>query len=297
LSGLVEIGDTSDTIQALYGFGLLDANVGLSGQFSTNIYNGNFASSNYHGMLISLRRQFSQGLQFDFNYTWSHSIDNQSSVTNTVAGGLICDLRNLRVCRGNSDFDVRHVINSNWIYELPFGRGRAYGRDIPTWLDHIIGGWEVNGIFAWRTGFAFGSTTGSFPVGFNFNSPGVLTGPISALKGDIHSVGSGSTSTIQFFKDPTAALGALRNPTHGEIGNRNILRGPGFWNVDLAVLKNFRMPWSETHRLQFRWESFNAFNHVNFNEPGANINAGTFGNITGERSTPREMQFALRYDF
>jgi hypothetical protein len=294
---LVEIGDTSDTIQALYGSGLLDANVGLSGQFSTNIYNGNFASSNYHGMLISLRRQFSQGLQFDFNYTLSHSIDNQSSVTNTVSGGLICDLRNLRVCRGNSDFDVRHIINSNWIYELPFGRGRAYGRDIPTWLDHIIGGWEVNGIFTWRTGFAFGSTTGSFPVGFNFNSPGVLTGPISALKGDIHSVGSGSSSTIQFFKDPTAALGALRNPTHGEIGNRNILRGPGFWNVDLAVLKNFRMPWSETHRLQFRWESFNAFNHVNFNLPGANINAGTFGNITSEISTPREMQFALRYDF
>ncbi len=297
LGSLVEIGDTSDTIQALYGAGLLDANVGLSGQFSTNIYNGNFASSTYQGMLVSLRRQFSQGLQFDLNYTWSHSIDNQSSVTNTVAGGLICDLRNLRVCRGNSDFDVRHIINSNWIYELPFGRGRAIGRSAPTWLDQFIGGWEVAGIYTWRTGFAFRTTTGSFPVGFNFNSPGVLIGPSSALKGNIHSVGSGSTSTIQFFADPTTTLAAFRNPTHGEIGNRNNLSGPGFWNVDLGVLKRFRMPWSESHRLTFRWEAFNAFNHVSFLEPNANINSSQFGNITGERSSPREMQFALRYDF
>ncbi|MGH9860628.1 MAG: hypothetical protein ACRD5F_11450, partial [Candidatus Acidiferrales bacterium] len=155
----------------------------------------------------------------------------------------------------------------------------------------------VSGISTWRTGFAFRTTTGSFPVGFNFNSPGVLIGPSSALNSNIHSVGSGSTSTIQFFADPITTLAAFRNPTHGEIGNRNNLFGPGFWNVDLGVLKRFRMPWSETHRLTFRWESFNAFNHVSFLEPNANINSSQFGNITGERSSPREMQFALRYDF
>jgi len=214
-----------------------------------------------------------------------------------VVGGLVCDLRNLRVCRGNSDFDAAHIINVNWIYDLPIGRGQYIGRDTPTWLNYVIGGWEVSGIYSWRTGFAFSTTTGSFPVGFNFNSPAAVIGARSALEGSIHTVGTGSSSTLQFFRDPTAALGALRNPNNGEIGNRNNLRGPRFSNVDLAVLKNFKMPWSEKHRLQFRWEMFNAFNHPSFNEPNANFNSGSFGVISGERSSPREMQFALRYDF
>jgi len=294
---LVEIGDTSDTVQAMFGNGLLLANVGLSGQFSTNIYNGSFASSSYNGLLVTLRKRYSQNLQFDLNYTYSHSIDNQSSVVNTVAGGLICDLRNLRVCRGNSDFDAAHIINANWIYDLPIGRGQFIGRDIPTWLNHVIGGWEVSGIYSWRTGFAFSTTTGSFPVGFNFNSPAAVMGARSALEGSIHTVGTGSSSTLQFFRDPTAALGALRNPNNGEIGSRNNLRGPRFSNVDVGVLKNFKMPWSEKHRLQFRWEMYNAFNHPSFLEPNANFNSGSFGQISGERSSPREMQFALRYDF
>lgn len=290
---LVQIGDTSDTLQALYGNNLLAPNVGLSGQFSTNIYNGNFAASNYNGLLVSLRKRFSRGLQFDLNYTLSHAIDNNSSVTNTVAGGLVCDLTNRRVCRGNADFDVRHIINSNWVYELPVGQGKAIGGNLPGWLDHIIGGWEVSGIYTWRTGFAFSTSTGSFPVGFNFNSPAVLTGSRSLGDGNIHNEGS----NLQFFRNATALLGALSNPANGQIGNRNVLHGPHFWNVDLAVLKNFKMPWSEKHRLQFRWESFNAFNHPSFAEPSTNINGTNFGVISSERSSPREMQFALRYDF
>lgn len=292
---LVEIGDTSDTIQALYGSGLLFPNVGLSGQFSTNIYNGSFASSSYNGLLLSLRKRYSHNLQFDLNYTYSHSIDNQSSVVNTVAGGLICDLRNLRVCRGNSDFDATHIINFNGIYDLPFGRGQLLANRAPGWLNHIIGGWEVGGIYSWRTGFAFSTTTGAFPVGFNFNSPAVLTGPSSALEVNTHP--EGTSGNIQLFRDPAAALAAMRNPLNGQIGNRNNLRGPRFSNIDLAILKNFKMPWSESHRLQLRAEMYNTFNHASFNLPNANINSGSFGEISSEASSPREMQFALRYDF
>jgi hypothetical protein len=300
---LVEIGDTSDSIQALFGSGLLFPNVGLSGQFSTNIYNGSFASSSYNGLLMTLRKRYSHNLQFDLNYTYGHSIDNQSSVVNTVAGGLICDLRNLRVCRGNSDFDATHIINFNGIYDLPIGRGQLLAKNAPSWLNHIIGGWELAGIYTWRTGFAFGTTTSAFPVGFNFDSPAVLSGSKSALSVDIHP--EGTSGNIQLFKDPAAALAAFRNPLHGEIGNRNNLRGPHYSNVDLAILKNFKMPWSETHRLQLRMEMFNTFNHPSFNIPvtspsassRVNINAGSFGQISSEASLPREIQFALRYDF
>jgi hypothetical protein len=295
-------GDTSDAVFLLFANGLLDYNVGMSAQFGTNIYISNQGASSYNGALVSLRKRFSNGLQFDANYTWSHSIDNGSSVVNTVAGGLVCDMTNLRVCRGNSDFDIRHLFNANFIYELPIGRGRWLGGDAPGWVDTIIGGWEVSGIFAARSGLAFGTTTTAFPVGFNFNSPAALTGANpAALQGQINNASNG---TIQFFANPTAVFnpsaptaGAIRFPRHGEIGNRNIFRGPGFWNLDTAVLKNFKMPWSETHRLQIRWESYNAFNHHSFGLPAVGITGTTFGTITTSASTAREMQFAFRYEF
>ena len=157
-------------------------------------------------MLVSLRKRFSKGLQFDFNYTLSHSIDNQSSVVNTVFGGLVCDATNLRVCRGNSDFDIRHVINVNGIYELPFGRGHRFGGKAPGWVNTIIGGWEVSGIYAYRTGLPFNTTTGAFPVGFVFNSPGILNGSAADVVGQVHDAAGGS---IQFFGDPTKAANAF----------------------------------------------------------------------------------------
>ena len=295
-------GDTSDAIFILYQNGLLNPNVGMSAQFGTNVYISNQGASSYDGMLVSLRKRFSQGLQFDLNYTWSHSIDNGSSVVNTVTGGLVCDMTNLRVCRANSDFDIRHLVNANFIYELPFGRGQRFGSGVSGWVNQIIGGWELTGIFTARSGLPFGTTTTAFPVGFNFNSPAAYNnGNVGALQGNIHDATNG---TIQFFDNPQAVFnsanptaGALRFPRHGEIGNRNILRGPGFWNLDTALLKNFKMPWSESQILQIRWESFNAFNHNSFGLPAIGITGTTFGQITTSASAPREMQFAIRYSF
>jgi hypothetical protein len=295
-------GDTSDQVQRLFAQGLLISNVGMSAQFGTNIYISNQGASSYDGMLVSLRKRFSQGLQFDFNYTWSHSIDNGSSIVNTVAGGLVCDLTNLRTCRGSSDFDIRHLVNANFIYELPFGRGQRFGSGVPGWVNHIIGGWEVTGIFTARSGVPFSTTTTAFPVGFNFNSPAAYNSSnIAGLQEGIHDT---TSNTIQFFQDPTVVFnsskpdqGIIRFPHHGEIGNRNVFRGPSFWNLDTAVLKNFQMPWSESQSLQIRWESFNAFNHNAFGLPAVGITGTTFGQITTSASAPREMQFAIRYSF
>ena len=301
LGGLVEIGDTADVLQALYGNFLLRPNVGLSAQFSTNAINTNLGSSSYNGMLVSLRKRFSQGLQFDLNYTLSHSIDNQSSIVNTVFGGLVCDIRNLRVCRGNSDFDIRHLVNANFIYELPFGRGKMFGGDVPGWANQIIGGWEATGIFTYRSGLPFNTSVtagGTFPVGFVFSSPAQIVGNINALRPSIH---DGSGGTVQFFADPVAAAAALRYPRHGEIGNRNVLRSTPFWNTDLAILKNFNLPW-EGKRIQIRWEMYNAFNHHVYGLPAVALVRTTplpaaFGQVTGSASTAREMQFAFRFEF
>ena len=295
-----ERGDTSSILFLLQGF--IPTNLSMSGQFGTNVYISNQGSSTYNGMLVSLRKRFSQGLQFDFNYTWSHAIDNGSSITNTVTGGLVCDLTNLRVCRGDSDFDIRHLVNANFIYELPFGRGQRFGSGVSGWANQIIGGWEVSGIFTARSGVPFSTTSGTFPVGFNFNSPGALNiaANLAALRPRIHDEGT----TIQFFDDPDAVFdldspltGTFRFPRHGEIGSRNVLRGPSFWNLDTALMKNFKMPWSENQSLQIRWEAFNLFNHHAFGLPAANIVGATFGQITTSATTPREMQFAIRYSF
>ena len=192
----------SDSIPMDYSITML----GFSSQFATNAYITNLGSSNYHGMLVSLQRRFAHGLKFDLNYTWSHSIDNQSSVANTVFGGLICDLNNLRVCRGNSDFDIRHLVNANWIYELPFGKGRLLGNGVNKWVDGFIGGWTFSGIYTYRSGLPFSTTTGSFPVGFVFDSPGVpIGGNSNVLSGGIHNVPGSAERAIR-----SSSLGMMR---------------------------------------------------------------------------------------
>src|SRR5262245_46812366 len=297
ISELFRTGDSSSIINTLPSNRLLNPNVGMSAQFAANVYITSLGSSSYNGMLLSLRKRLSRGLEFDFNYTVSHSLDNQSSVVNTVFGGIVCDARNLRVCRANSDFDIRHLINSNFIYELPFGRGRWLGGNAPGWVDAIIGGWQIGGIATFRSGLPFGATTGASSTSLALDSFAAFNGASDALRGRIHDSGSGSNATIQFFADPETASDALRYPRHGEVGNRNVLRGPRFWNLDTALLKNFRMPWSESHKLVFRWESYNLFNTHIFALPDASIASPTFGQITGSSSTPRVMQFALRYEF
>ena len=293
LGNLVVKGDLSDTLQALNANGLIANNSGLAGQFSTNAYIGNFGSSSYNGLLVDLKHNFSRGLQFDFNYTFSRSIDNVSSVANTVVGGLVCDATNLRICRGPSDFDVTHLFSANGVYDLPFGRGRTFAPDANGFVNALIGGWQFATIFTAHSGFAFSTNTGAFPVGFVFDSPAVLTGSSSALATSIHS----DNGVIQLFANPAAAKAALSNPFGGEIGNRNNLRGPAYVNFDLSLSKSFLMPWSDKHSIQFRAEAYNAFNHTNFADPGANINSPTFGQITTQANANRVMQFALRYQF
>jgi hypothetical protein len=310
---LVSKGDAADTIQALFANSLLRPNVGLPGQFSDNLYITNEGHSRYDGLLISLQKRFSHGLQFDFNYTFSHSKDNNSSVGNTVIGGLVYDLNNPDAGYGPSDFDIRHLINANFIYELPFGRGKWIGGEANSFVNTLIGGWQLSGIYTYRSGLPFSVGTNSFPLAFTLESPAVLIGGVP--HGNISTTGP----NINFWGDPASAATALasfRNVHNGETGSRNVLRGPSFWNVDLSLAKNFKMPW-EGHRLQIRMDAFNALNHNVFANPGVSLSGTlnfvsgsglvptctssspscTFGQITSTASAPREVQFAIRYDF
>lgn len=300
---LIAKGDLSDTVFGLASIagGILPPNVGLPAQTAANGYIGNYANSNYNALLVSLRKRASYGLQFDFNYTYSHSIDNMSSVTNnyvTYTGGgtgLVCELENLRVCRGSSDFDARHTISANYIYQLPFGRGREFGRNSSNILDAFIGGWSWSGIVSWRTGYPFSANTGSFPTAFTLDAPAVLIGSASQLRPGLHTDSSGS---LQYFKDVNTTLNALSFPFAGAVGNRNVFNGPQFFNLDMGIAKAFKMPFSEKQSLRFQADAFNSLNHPSFNGPSASLSSlGNFGEVTSTSSGARVLQVSLRYAF
>ena len=295
---LTQQGGTADLVGSLYANGLLRDNVGLHPQFAVNAFITNQGFSQYDGLLVSLRKRFSQGFQFDANYTWSHAIDNQSSVANAVSEGLIYNALNTTAGRGNADFDIRHLFNANAIWELPIGRGRAIGGGMSRWADAFVGGWTLAGIFTARSGLPFTMFSNAWPVTVftadNAGVPAVLREGINPnFAVDIRDVGD----DIQYFADPDAVQDAFRFPRHGEVGNRNIFRNQPYWNVDMVVSKRWGMPWGEGHNLTFRAEAYNLFNKNFFGPPNLTFGSGNFGTLTTVQSAPRVLQFALRYDF
>lgn len=298
---LLSIGDFADTIEYLAKYGWLPSNVGMGSQFSEFTYYTNKGFSNYHGLLTTLHKNAGYGLQFDLNYTWSHSIDNVSVNANTVAAGtngaFICDINRPRECRGPSDFDVAQVFNGNFIYDFPLGRGRAFGANMPLWLEEAVGGWSLSGMPTWRTGYPYNATTNAFIAGYSNNAPAVLTGNINNLKVKVHKDSAGS---VWLYKDPAKALASLGAPTGFNIGSRNNLRGPHAFSLDLGIAKIFPL-YKDKLNLKFRCDAFNVLNHPVYGIPGSTHlditqSSADFGQVT-TTNTARVLQGSLRIEF
>jgi hypothetical protein len=291
-------GDFADDTFLLAAFGILPPNVGMDSQFDENTMYTNKGFSTYNGLLTTLHKNFGYGLQFDLNYTWSHSIDNVSVTANTVAYGgygFICDALRPRECRGNSDFDVANYLSGNFIYDLPFGHGRSFGAAIPTWANEIVGGWIVSGLPSWHTGNAYFAGANAFVAGYANNAPAILTGPIDDMKAKLH---GGNGQPLVAYSNLTAASADYTGPLGFEIGSRNNLRGPGYFDMDLGLGKTF--PLWERVSLKFRGDAFDTFNHPNFATPcsditDANCEFGIVGATTG--TATRVLQVAARLEF
>ena len=299
--GLVPRGDLSDAYAFLNAFGLLASGIGLSPQFDTNVYVTNQSFSSYNALLATLHRKYGNGLQFDLNYTYSHSIDNASVGANSFFSDFVCDITNLKVCKGDSDFDLRHSISMIGLYELPFGRGKTFGGTASGVLNQIIGGWSISGIESWHTGFAFRTGANAFPIGFATVSPGIFNGDTHAIRAGIHN-DPNNGNAVQFFADPSAAIGSFSGPLGLQMGSRNNLHGPHFSDTDLSLIKNFQL--KEQFHLEFYAQAFNAFNHPSFALPlnGAGgvadfTTPSSFGVITSTSNAPRVMQFGLSLEF
>lgn len=263
--------------------------------------------SSYNSLFLTLRKRLSHNLQFDFNYTYSHSIDNGSTVANENGNfqsgvtSVMCDVTNESACRGNSEFDATHQISGAFVYDLPFGRGQRFVGGAGRLLNEAIGGWQVSGIETWRTGLAFtanGTDIAQFDtVSLAADTGAIFTGPRSALATHIH-IDPTQNNALEFYGDQTAAAGAFSPVTGLQSGTRDSLRGPHFSNLDLGVSKRFPL-FNERYNLQFRAEAYNTFNHPNFGIPDTGVSSGRFGQISGlaGQEPSRVMQFALRFDF
>ncbi|HET9306061.1 MAG TPA: carboxypeptidase-like regulatory domain-containing protein [Candidatus Sulfotelmatobacter sp.] len=306
LSTYIARGDFADFTAFLAYFGLLPPNVGMGAQFSENTYYTNKGSSNYHGLLTTLHKNVSHGLQFDLNYTWSHSIDNVSLIANAAAFGgygFICDVLRPRECRSNSDFDVTHYFNGNFVYELPLGRGKALASGAPRWLDEIIGGWSISGLPNWHSGNVMFASSNAFVAGYSNDAPAILTGPTSDLH--IH-INGGHGQALNGFADTAKANADFVGPIGFNIGSRNNLRAPSYFDMDMGLGKAFPLS-SERFAVKFRADAFNVFNHPNFEAPCMDITnvSCNFGVISSTVGTSirnagpaaRVLQLALRLEF
>jgi hypothetical protein len=292
--------------------GLLKNN---SGQFLNNqaisMYGwSSIGSSSYHALQANLKKQFSHGVQFDLNYTYSKSLDITSAASRVgfsvygytnigLVGSRLANAFSPRLARAPSDFDLTHQINLNWIADLPFGKGRAIAGNDSGVVDAFIGGWQLSGVARWTSGFPFSVDGGQrWPTDWFLTA---LTQMTSRPKTGTFK-GHGS---VNVFADPAAAQVDFTLPLPGQVGSRNVLRGDGFAGLDMSLVKRWKMPYAESHTLQFRWEVFNVPNLTRFNAQGVGSSLLTsltqspnsFGAYTSLLTQPRVMQFALRYEF
>jgi hypothetical protein len=242
------------------------------------------ANSTYHGLQSRLERRFSGGLSFLASYTFGHAIDDASGLGGGGASSLNQDSRNLKADRGNSDYDARHRFVISYIYELPYGHGKRFGKTIPAAVNAILGGWQLSGITSFQSGRPINIRLGSdnSRTGANRDRPNV----------------TGIEPVIQDRTAKTVYLNkaAFATPPAGTFGNapRGYFNGPGTNNFDFTLGKNFR---TEKIGFQFRAELFNAFNHPYLNQPTATFTSPAFGTITSTWRDNRQVQFGLKITY
>jgi len=273
-------------------------------------------NSNYNGLQISLRHAMAAGLQFDFNYVYSKSIDvgsNAERVNGFESNGLafnsqVINAFSPNLWRAPSDFDTTHQLNANWVWDLPYGRSRHWGSSARGLMNGIFGGWGLNGIYRWTSGFPFSVEAGNgWSTDFELEGSSILTGPKPKTGVFMEANGSPTVfqnpeQTISCSCSPGSASGLQTfRPTYaGEAGQRNNFRGPGYFGVDAGLSKMWNV--GEQKAVRFAWEVFNITNSVRFDAAGSLIgqtlvNNTGFGIFNTELTSPRVMQYSLRFSF
>jgi len=235
-------------------------------------------NSNYNALQVKGMRRFRNGLGFQANYTWSRSMDEQSS----LAEWKVQNPFNRRGDYSRSSWDLRHVFQFSYLYELPFGRGRRFGAEWRGPIQGMLGGWALEGITRMQTGAPINIVLGQdrANVGNTVQRPDVTRNPYTGTR-DID-----AWFDTRAFQLPPAF-------TYGSAG-AFIVDSDGRRSWDLAIAKS--LPLYERLRMEIRGEAFNLPNRVSFGDPVANFSAAQFGRVTSATAA-RQVQIALRLRF
>jgi hypothetical protein len=240
-------------------------------------------SGSYNGLQAKLTRRMATGLQANVTYAWGHAFDNASDVLANAPNGVLVGSNGtplLKYQRGSSNNDQRQLFGAAAIYDLPFGRGRTFGKTMPRALDEVVGGWQWNNVIELATG-----------------TPMDIQGAPSSPNGrpDYH---GGCKTNVSWQVWISCPKGAFTAPA-GLVGNlpRNFFVGPGTHSWDTALTKNFNF-WEKANA-ELRAQLYNATNTPQFQIPDTNYNNGDFGQLTSTRLAPtqRELELALRISF
>ncbi len=312
--------DWTDT-QALTDIVLADPSVNAPTLFMHPQYGAlsawsTIGNSNYNALTVSVRQRLSS-LILDFNYTWSHSLDDASGLqsessaygnTNSNGAFILNPIRQ-RDSYANSDFDIRHSINADAVWSMPVGKGKRF-MNTGGAADAVLGGWQLSGIFRWNTGLPTQSPFDDSRWATNWNAQANVTPttPVHSCTGVV----GGQPKLFGTCGSINDIYRSFRNAYPGETGTRNFLRLPGYVTLDLGLGKTFTMPWSENHHLQLRWDAFNVtntqhFGLVDISRTGFGVGRdpalrsltapGNWSNLVSIQGQPRIMQIGARYSF
>ncbi len=263
--------------------------------------------SNYNSLQVSLKKQMSNGLLWGFNYTYSHSMDDESEAERGVQylTDSVINAWSPQQMYADSDFDLRHQINGYWVANLPFGQGRRFGNSMRGWENAIVGGWTIGGTGRWTSGFPVSVFEGYvWPTNWDEMGWADLTG--APIKTGTESTANGVPN---IFVNPENCTSGATTPCAangfgyaypGQSGARNPIRGEGYFGLDMNLAKNWRVPRREGQSVQARWSVFNVLNTNRFDAYSMQDEwdvASTFGNYTSTLTNPRVMELALIYQF
>jgi hypothetical protein len=263
--------------QQLYGTGA-ELYPNLGGSITVQ---DNSGKSNYNALQAQYERRMMSGLQFMGAFTWSKTIDDSCGDLDVCQPQLYT---NYKIERGLSTIDQNYRMVLSSLYELPFGHGKRWASGVSKWVDYAVGGWQLNGIYTLQSGLPFSVTVDGAPG----NTRADLVGTPSVNPGNIANYINKAA-----FAAPAAAGGIFLAP--GTSG-RDILRGPGNSNMDLALFKN--VAFTERFKGQFRVQAYNLTNTPHFSNPDGDFSHGSFGQINSVLANSwRQVELGLRVTF
>jgi hypothetical protein len=277
------------------------------------------AVSNYNGLTFTAQHRFSRGLQMQVNYTFSHALDEVSNggfnpfINGNDAIGRVGSLANpindnniRQYSYGNADYDTRHYLSANYVYEVPKG---------PT---AFLKGWQLSGTLFARSGLPYtvvntGASNDLSTFGYGSQVFANFSGTSTPTCGGPSSVTSGPCLSSSQFPDLAAGgdVGQNQLNSGSENQRRNQFYGPRYFDTDMTIMKYTQIPHWETAKLGLGAQFFNLFNHPNFESPVNDINNGSFGNVLdtvntptsilgsflGGDASPRLVQLTLKFNF